>query len=186
MCQDHRYDGRFLKPPCSVPPLSLQTSKVEFTEIVALWPSFTTYQVRMKVNQASDTVLYLSEVRAGPGWSPCPAPQDDQGGLRIQTSIYKLPQGPPRAFTLECPQFHDKAIWTSNPFTSYRREWKDTPHIFVGILKGKICCLPHSRPRTHLYLLFCACNYLPQVTCGAVIYTVLVNLSLSLIIITLD
>lgn len=124
-------------------------------EIVALWPSYTAYPVRVQVIQNDDTVQYLSEVRAGSGWSLPPGHQD---GLRIQTSTYKCPQGPPKAFTLGCPQSHDKAIWTSNPHTSYRREWKNTPHIFVGFLKGNLFCLPHSRPRTHVYLLFCACN----------------------------
>lgn len=84
-------------------------------EVVAHRPSYTIYQVRVQVNQAEDTVQDLSEVRAGPGWFLHPGSQDDHGGLRIQTSVCKLPQGPLMIFTMACPQSHDKAIWTSTP-----------------------------------------------------------------------
>nr|KAF6329007.1 hypothetical protein mPipKuh1_008325 [Pipistrellus kuhlii] len=50
-----------LTPPGSVPVLPLKTSKEDIIKVVAHGPDYTTYQVRVQVNQADDTVQCLSE-----------------------------------------------------------------------------------------------------------------------------
>lgn len=65
MTQGRRLGGRFLRPPGSVPTLSLQSSQEDIIEVLAQAPDYTTYAVRVQVHQADNVVQCLSKVRAG-------------------------------------------------------------------------------------------------------------------------
>lgn len=93
--------GRFLTPPGSVPALSLQRSNEDIIEVLAHGPHYTTYWVRVPVHQAGNTVQCLSELRAGPGRSPHPGPQDEQGGQE-QAQVWASQGLPTRVSTVQC------------------------------------------------------------------------------------